>query len=1209
MVFRGIAVGALFTFLAGISAAQQTHPRQALSKAVQSGNSDRIQLELDHYKAQLASLKKIKWLRIGDLAASQWEGGLDRIGGKLFDIQMKSIPNKEVDWSEWERAVEFRKGMKSKRPNLAVNRIDPSNLENSDYPDGLWTFIGPKGFDPNPSASGMGTGPVTGRIGGIAISHQSPNTKWYIAGANGGVWKTTNAGATWTEISDGWDTIAVGSMEIDPNNDEVLYVGTGDFDDKNRFSMGLMITSNGGATWGQVGENEFGDQSISDIQLDPDRPGVIYVACGRGSFGSGTQGIWRTSSSGIFWTQESNIETRKLSLSGPVNGTRYLWASPTNASGLLRRSTSPASSWISVAYPGSNKLAAVSKTNPLKIYVLDQSNKQLGYSPNNGNSWDDIPNNAPFGSNSFWDQAWYDYTFETGVTSTNQDLLSAATVEHYVSRNGGSYFYPVSGYGFGETHVDYHVTVMHPTEPDTIFMGSDGGFYKNKWRNDFLVFEATSYNGLFVTGAAAGLSMFYSLATHPTAPSEVMGGLQDNGVSHARGNTSDWQQIHGADGTATAIAPGSPNYQYSTTQYAGWSLNAANQEIYKIRRSLDGMATHSVFEFPADDGPPFVPVFHVSNEALPKLYFGSGKLHRLTEQTGGSAAVAMSIGDFEFAGWITAITTAPSSPSIVYVGGNKGEIYRCTSFGLSPVLLSNFEDFQFPVTCISVDPSNPNSILVTFSGAESNSHDRVYRCTNTTAATPVFTSVSAGLPDIWTYWIERDPWQPSTVWYVANELGVFYTENAGGTWYDMTAEFGLPNVSVRQLSAEPATNRLYAATYGRGMYRMFIADTRPLLTSVSYVNASVAGGNTTPLRVTFDQVTPPQGLPVSLVHSPPSAVTAPTSYTIPGGVTSFDIPIQVALGSTNFTLTSTVSGNFGGSFGDTISVSNTRLNTFTVSPTTVVGSFNSTGTVTLTTTAPSGGAVVSLQSTNSAVASVPNSVTVPAGQSSAQFTITTYAQTTNQSAEILASLGSSIFRTINTTALSLSSVSLNPNTITGGFTFQGTVQLSGVAGQNGVTLALSSNQPGVSVPTSVSVQPGFSSATFTGETAVVQGTTNQVATITATQGLLFTRAAQLTVQPVVYVSFSVPTRVTQGSAFSVTATIDRPAPPGGISVQLASTNPRAVWFTSPTLTIPAGQSSVKERIGRAGNGGTTVQVTGTLHGVSKISMIEVGPPR
>ncbi len=188
------------------------------------------------------------------------------------------------------------------------------------------------------------------------------------------------------------------------------------------------------------------------------------------------------------------------------------------------------------------------------------------------------------------------------------------------------------------------------------------------------------------------------------------------------------------------------------------------------------------------------------------------------------------------------------------------------------------------------------------------------------------------------------------------------------------------------------------------------------------------------------------------------------------------------------------------------------LSSLTLNPTTVVGGSISTGTVTLSGPAPSGGAIVSLTSSNTAVARVPASVTVAAGQSTAAFSVTTYAVTTATSVTLTASYsGNKVSATLTVNPPALSAVTLSPSTVKGGSTSNGTVVLNGPAPTGGVLVRLSSNNTAlVTVPSSVTVAAGSRSAKFTAQTKPTL--TRTVVTISASSGSIV-RRANLAVTP------------------------------------------------------------------------------------------------
>jgi hypothetical protein len=246
------------------------------------------------------------------------------------------------------------------------------------------------------------------------------------------------------------------------------------------------------------------------------------------------------------------------------------------------------------------------------------------------------------------------------------------------------------------------------------------------------------------------------------------------------------------------------------------------------------------------------------------------------------------------------------------------------------------------------------------------------------------------------------------------------------------------------------------------------------------------------------------------------------------------------------------------------------LNGASVSPTSVTGGASATGTVTLTADAPSGGAVVSLTSSNSAVASTPSSITVAAGATSATFPVATTAVTSNTSVTLTAAYnGASRSATLTVTPPppppSLSSLAVNPTSVTGGSNSQGTVTLSSAAPAGGLTVTLSSSDPVAGVPANVTVAQGATSATFTIVTSAVSSSTP--ATITGSDGEV-SRTATLTVNP-----------AATTATLTVTATgrtgervISNPT---GINVSVGSTGSASfATGTSITLSVSNGRDAV-----------------------------------
>jgi hypothetical protein len=272
------------------------------------------------------------------------------------------------------------------------------------------------------------------------------------------------------------------------------------------------------------------------------------------------------------------------------------------------------------------------------------------------------------------------------------------------------------------------------------------------------------------------------------------------------------------------------------------------------------------------------------------------------------------------------------------------------------------------------------------------------------------------------------------------------------------------------------------------------------------------------------------------------------------------------------------------------------LNAVSMNPASVVGGSGSTGTVTLTSAAPTGGAVVSLSSSNPGAAGVPSSVTVPAGASSATFAATSSPVTANTSVTVTATYGGTRSATLTVTpapaSASLQTVSVNPASVTGGSAAQGTVTLSSGAPAGGLVISLSSSNPGVAgVPAGVTVPAGAASATFAITTSGVGASTP--VTITAVRDGV-TRTATLTVSP-----------PSQTATLTVTATGRSgervSSSPAGISVSVGSTGSAAfATGTSITLSVTNGRDAIWSGACSSGSNKTRT-CTFTLAGAAAIT--------
>jgi len=408
--------------------------------------------------------------------------------------------------------------------------------------------------------------------------------------------------------------------------------------------------------------------------------------------------------------------------------------------------------------------------------------------------------------------------------------------------------------------------------------------------------------------------------------------------------------------------------------------------------------------------------------------------------------------------------------------------------------------------------------------------------------------------------------------------------------------------TIATSSVTATTNVRISAAYNGST---FAADMTlfPLLSYVGF-NGNAPGGTPATGTVGLGAAAPSGGLVVTLSSGNTSLVTVPASVTVPAGQTTvnFTANTQPVTQTTGVVVTAS-------SGGTTVSttlflVVSTAVSSVTLTPSTVTGGVSSTGRVTLQSAAPTGNAVVSLASGNTVLATVPFSVTVPAGQTSTTFTVNT-AQVTAVSTVVISATYQNVTKsatlTLNPsgpTGPTLSAVSVNPTSVVGGNSSTGTVTLTAAAPAGGAAVSLSDNSTAATVPASVTVPAGATSATFTVTTTSVTAATT--ATISAVWGGV-TRTSTLTVNP----SAPPPPPPGQPATLTVTATGRSgervTSSPAGINVAVGTSGSGSFTTgTSITLSATNGRDTVWS--GACSSGGNkTKTCTFTITGTASVT--------
>jgi hypothetical protein len=378
------------------------------------------------------------------------------------------------------------------------------------------------------------------------------------------------------------------------------------------------------------------------------------------------------------------------------------------------------------------------------------------------------------------------------------------------------------------------------------------------------------------------------------------------------------------------------------------------------------------------------------------------------------------------------------------------------------------------------------------------------------------------------------------------------------------------------------------------------------VSTVSLNPTSIVGGSGSVTgTVTLNTPAPVGGVTVALSSSNSAAAAVPANVVIAAGQTSNTFTITTSgVSSANSVI---ISATYQGSKTATLTVNSSSINSLSISMGSVVGGVgNATGTVYLSQAAPTGGAVVSLSSSNTGAITVPANFTIAAGQTSGTFAITSLLVPSNTTVTLTASYNGSKTGTIQVTPIFINSLSVSPSSLYGSqANATGTVYLNTAAPSGGIQVSLSSSDTnGATVPATVTVNAGQTSATFTITSKAVATAT----TVTITGSLNGTKTGTLTVNPIVVNSLSINTSTLIGGKENTTGTVYliTAAPAGGSVVELSSSSGAA--SVPATVTVPQGQNSVSFNITTtAVSAQTSVTFTATLNG-SKTGSLTINPP-
>jgi len=685
--------------------------------------------------------------------------------------------------------------------------------------EGSWLEIGPSKVTGGQSVVG-GAIDVSGRVNSIAVHPTDPNIA-YAAGAQGGVWKTTNGGTSWTTLTDGLPSLATGAVAIATSNPNVLYLGTGEanFSIDSYWGAGIFRSLDAGATWAPVGaidpnRTPMNSAAVAQIIVHPTDPNTVIAAVG--TFLEGNRlfsgGMYRSTDGGATWTRVLGPGLP----AGAVVASDVLYdpGNPNNVYGALGyaggsandgvyKSTNGGASFVRLTsiLPTTNQgrvNLAISRSNPLVLYAAFQNvstSALLGIwrTGDGGTTWTK-PANTNASCNT---QCWYDQ--ELAVLPTDPNTVYFGGLDVQRSTNGAGTFSSIGG---SALHADQHALVFSPSSTTQLWNADDGGVFRTEN-------AALSTVAWVDKNTNLALLQFQSVSVPPADPNTAYGGTQDNGTIKYTGSTI-WPHIQNGDGGQTAVDFITPATVYHT--FFGVSFERSDNAGSTWATKTSGLVNDARAAF-------YVPVeMDPTNPAV--LYLGTFRLYR-TSSRGDSWSIispdlAVKPTDPNNLGNLTAIGVAKNDSNVIYTGSSNAQINVTSNLGGA---WTNRVSAPLPnrsITSIAVSPVDANTAFVTYSGFDdpNSGFGHVFK---TSDRGVTWTDTTSTVPNIPVNQVMFDPAKPQMI-YLATDVGPYASTNGGQTWRRYAG--GLPNVALFEIAVQQP-NLLFTASHGRGMFEAF----------------------------------------------------------------------------------------------------------------------------------------------------------------------------------------------------------------------------------------------------------------------------------------------------------------------------------------------------------------------------------------------------
>ncbi|MCX6223893.1 MAG: T9SS type A sorting domain-containing protein [Bacteroidia bacterium] len=757
---------------------------------------------------------------------------------KAYD-QWVSVPGNidQKGWKAYGRFMEFNRSRLNPDGNPADPTIFESEVINIQAQKQMqaslktgngWSPVGP---DKRPPSVGTYSSHGMGRINCISFHPTDPLIYW-IGVAQGGVWKTTDGGNTYMPLTDDLPILRISDIAVNPKNPDNIFISVCDYayigvalntDSRKRhthYGLGVYRTDDGGITWRPTGlsfnQTDFDASLIRRILFHPTQPGTLVAAGVSGIFKSTDDGVnWHKVNSDVIWDIEQDFNSGLV-----IYATTGTIRSFGGGSPKLLKTTDFGETWVqkNTNWPTDLSIGrteiGLTPQNSNCIYIVAANPEGTFYglyrSTDAGETWTARNTAAVNGQNVLENsQGWYDLAIL--VDPKNQEKVYVGGLNMQASADGGlswnavSNWYMISSDNF-TLHADQHQYKYNPVDQkyyachdggvdrtDTIIPGNrPDGKYATTWQE--------RSNGMIITS-------FYRIGLCEMFPGYVVGGAQDNSSFYNR--NGDWINFIGGDGMDCMINPDNPDIVYGSSQYGSLVRSDNGGDGFTSIRPNVG----------SEKGEWTTPMIQDMNN--PNIIFvGYGNVYKSINKGNTYTKISSfpTVSGYNSPAEITALAMYPGNNKTLYAASRirydyptPTKLWATQNGGAGwKNIIDGIPDSLY-ITSLAVNGSDSLDLWVTYGGFLSGQH--VYR---TVDGGTTWKNMTMDLPNIPVNTVVHQEGYGNDVVYIGTDAGVYYYTDESGKW-TLYSNL-LPNVVISELEIHSPSRKLYAATFGRGIW-------------------------------------------------------------------------------------------------------------------------------------------------------------------------------------------------------------------------------------------------------------------------------------------------------------------------------------------------------------------------------------------------------